>query len=244
MPNYKDRMKYLTENDLIGRFFFKTDSLSDYYNKIRVIEGLLIKRKWLGSITGYYINHIGNDLRLTIFTSRSEQAVKVITDFKKEQNLIFSKDPEMPISIKISKDYGAEEFRFRRFLSTYSPIGLDILNTDLFHAKSLFAVFRFQVVLSRKSYKTHFLKTFQAQSPFYNSLPEVLKNQFWSDLEHWPNPPQVDWAHMFVNMILGLDWNPELFLIPKKPLSIQEINDVLKENDLGFQIPNDWELLT
>jgi len=56
---------------------------------------------------------------------------------------------------------------------------------------------------ARQSYKPHFLRTFENQSPFYNSLSPTEKDQFWHDLVHWPNPLEVDWAHFFVNMVLG-----------------------------------------
>ncbi len=91
-------------------------------------------------------------------------------------------------------------------------------------------------------YKPHFLRTFESQSPFYCSLSEMEKDQFWKDLSHWPNLLQVDWAHFLVNMVLGCDWvGPEhwQYLSSKKPpLSIAEINDGVKEQ--GFHVPDNW----
>ena len=59
----------------------------------------------------------------------------------------------------------------------------------------------------------------------------------------WPNPHQVDWAHMMVNMVLGCDWNGVFrdpsYITPGMPLPIPEINKYLIE--LGFQIPDNWQ---
>jgi hypothetical protein len=105
------------------------------------------------------------------------------------------------------------------------------------------ATFHWQVMAARRPYKPHFLQTFESQSPFYCSLPEMEKDQFCKDLSHWPNPPQVDWAHFLVNMVLACDWVvPECwkyFLSQTPPLSIARINDLVKEQ--GFHIPDNWQ---
>jgi hypothetical protein len=84
------------------------------------------------------------------------------------------------------------------------------------------------------------LETFECQSFFFNSLSGREKKQFWRDLAHWPNPNKVDWAHMFVNMVLGADWFPvwQHFHSPQRPLSFSEINKRIKP--MGFQIPENW----
>ena len=93
---------------------------------------------------------------------------------------------------------------------------------------------------SRQEYKPHFEGTFIRDSRVYSSLSDEDRNQFWNDLSYWPNPPQVDWAHMMVNMILPGDfitnWND--FLQPKPALTIEEINKIIKP--LKFQIPIGW----
>jgi hypothetical protein len=47
---------------------------------------------------------------------------------------------------------------------------------------------------------------------------------------------------MMVNFVLGCDWNSVFsdpkYLTPGKPLSIPEINALIKS--LGFQIPREW----
>jgi hypothetical protein len=95
---------------------------------------------------------------------------------------------------------------------------------------------------ARQPYRPHFTTTFENLSSFYNSLLEEQQEQFWQDLAHWPNPPQVDWAHLFVNMVLGCDWiGPDIwpkFLTRQPPLPIQEINTKIRE--LGFEIPLNW----
>ena len=92
----------------------------------------------------------------------------------------------------------------------------------------------------RLSYRQHFESTFNKQSSFYRNLQEKEKESFWEDMNHWPNPPQVDWAHMFVNMILGLDWPIFFESPPMKAATLTEINKILKQCNIDFEIPDNW----
>jgi hypothetical protein len=89
------------------------------------------------------------------------------------------------------------------------------------------------VIPSKQEYKPHFLRTFEQQSDFYNSLSAADKDQFWNDLINWP-PQSEEWAHMFVNMVLGCD------LDSQRPLTITEINANLQRLRFGFQIRQGW----
>ena len=131
---------------------------------------------------------------------------------------------------------------FRIYLNLYTQIGLDLLQEDLLQSKILFATYRWQVRKASLPFREHFEPTFMRFSPSYNSFSDEEKQYFFSLLEKWPNPPQVDWAHMMVNMILGCDWNwvfrDPNYLTPDMPLSIPEINKHVRR--LGFEIPIDW----
>jgi len=237
----------LKETDLFGRFFLGAPGSSKfdgYYRSIDAIRSLVASNEWFQSVTGYYINVAGdfNAVRLSYFTSSPDQTKAVVNRFVAEHGLENTQNPEAAHPDKVSAQYGGEELRFRRFLSTYTLIGLEIMKADLLNARCLFATFRWQVMRSRSPYKPHFLSTFETQSPTYNSLSPEEKDQFWLDLAHWPNPPQVDWAHFFVNMVLGCDWIPpqtwETFLKPQPALDIKKINELVR--DQGFQIPDGW----
>ncbi len=233
----------LKEGDLFGRFFLKASdggSFRGYYCSLKAICPLLRSKEWLINVTGFYINVAGDfdAVRLSCFTSFPDQTREVVDSFVAEHGLKNIQDPEIPHCRKISEGYGGEELRFRRFLSTYTLIGLDIMNEDLLNARCLFATFRWQVMRSRKPYKPHFLRTFENQSSFYHSLSQSDKEQFWLDLAYWPNKKQVDWAHFFVNMVLGCDWRIKNFLCLQSHLSIPKINEIIWEQ--GFQIPENW----
>jgi len=237
---YSNRLK---ETDLFGRFFLKGPDkgrFKGYYCSVDAIRPLVGGKEWLKSVTGFYINVTGNydAVRLSYFSSSPDQTIKTVENFVMNHGLKNIKNPEEPHHVRISEGYGGEELRFRRYLSLYTLIGLDIMKADLLNARCLFTTFRWQIMRARKPYKTHFLRTFENQSPFYNSLSQSEKDQFWRDLSHWPNPPQVDWAHLFVNMVLGCDWKIQFFLKPQPPLPILQINGLVK--DQGFQIPEDW----
>ena len=96
------------------------------------------------------------------------------------------------------------------------------------------------------SYRSHFERTLKAMSPTYIGLSESEREQWWLDLQNWPNPPQVDWAHLFVNMVLGCDWIQlgrfsQQFQIQRPPLTIPELNELLTQFKLGFSVPLEWE---
>lgn len=229
---------HVSINDNLGRFYlrkFGVTGINGYYESLFALEQLLRSQEWKVT-TGYYLNNKSNSVRLSYFIPPGKDVSELVGDFNKRNGLKHTKPPDMPTQERISKDYGCEELRFRRFLSTYATIGLDIMVENLLHAQRLFATFRFQVMLLRRPYRPHFEATFAKESPYYRALSEDEKKQFWEDMFHWPNPPQVDWAHMFVNMVLGCDWSP-------KALSIPEINKILSKNSLGFEIPEGWDPL-
>ena len=238
----------LKETDLFARCYLRAPdggAFAQYYASLNAIRPLLSSEEWPGSVTGFFINVIEDDtydaVRLSYWTTSPEQPRQVVDKFVAEHSLEYVRQPGDPSPTRNSDKYGDEELRFRKFLATYTQIGLDIMEADLLNARRLFATFRWQVMVSRQPYKPHFEGTFQNHSPFYDALSDTEKDQFWSDLSNWPNPPQVDWAHMMVNMVLGCDWN-QIFqrasIASLPPLSIQEINEGIK--DQGFQIPQDW----
>ena len=49
-------------------------------------------------------------------------------------------------------------------------------------------------------------------------------------------------AHMFMNMILGCDWNQVFgWTYPRPALSIQKIDDEILRGQHVFQLPLDWK---
>ena len=238
----------ISENDLFGRSFLKKPDGARYYNYYSTIDSirpLLQSKDWNEYVTGYYVNVSGNmdAVRLSFFADDPQNALKCKDDFCSANNIVEIQPCEYPHKFKVSEDYGGEELRFRKFLHMYTLIGIDLINSDLLNARCLFVTFRLQVMRSRQEYKPHFEGTFEKHSLTYSSLSVEDKEQFWSDLSNWPNPPQVDWAHMMVNMILPGDfvrareWND--FLTPKPALSIAKINQ--KIAPMNFQIPVGWE---
>lgn len=237
----------LQESDLFGRFYLKlpgTTQFDNYFQSIDALRSLLSSREWGDAVTGYYINVAGNmdSVRLSYFTSDAARVNSCVNSFCTNNN-IQSQNPELPHTSRISEGYGGEELRFRRYLYIYTLIGLDIIGEDLPNARRLMATFRLGVMLSRQPYKPHFQATFEEQSPAYNSLSAEQKEQFWLDLSNWPNPPQVDWAHMMVNMVLPGDFvtNWNYFLTPRLALNLDEINRCIQ--GLGFRIPSNWHPL-
>jgi len=234
-------------SDLSGRFYLRLPGsggrFAGYYASLEALRPLLEGAEWQAAATGYFINVAGDfdAVRLTYFSAAPDRLGALVRQFAAARGLAQSQPPEPPVPAQVAAGYGGEELRFRRYLATYTRIGLDLLRADALNARCLFATFRWQVMAARQPYRPHFQRTFQRDSPFYRGLPAAAQDQFWADLVHWPNPPQVDWAHMMVNMLLGCDWLGDwlYFLRPQPPLGRAEINERLAEQ--GFAIPDDWK---
>jgi hypothetical protein len=237
----------LATTDLTGRFYLQASGsggrFAGYYATLDALRPLLRSAEWQAAVTGYYLNVAGDfdAVRLTYLTTTPAAVQAAVAAFTAQGGLAESQPPEPPNPSQISGSYGGEELRFRRFLATYPLIGLDLLAANALHARCLLATFRWQVMAARQPYRPHFARTFERDSPGYRAMPAAAQEQFWADLAHWPNPPQVDWAHMLVNMLLGCDWLGDwrYFLQPQPPLSLAEINARVAEQ--GFQIPDGWE---
>ena len=233
----------LSTTDITGRFYLRLPNsggrFAGYYASLEALRPMLAGAEWQAAVTGYYLNVAGDfdAVRLTYLTTTPERVAAVVQAFAAARGLAQSQPPEPPAPSQISGSYGGEELRFRRFLCTYPLITLDLLQADALHTRCLFATFRWQVMAARQPYRPHFAPTFERDSPYYHAMPAAEQEQFWADLAHWPNPPQVDWAHMMVNMALGCDWLGDwrsFFLQPQAPLSLAEINARVAEQ--GFEI--------
>lgn len=245
-------IRRISKNDLFGVFYVKKpDGIKwdSYYATLDTLMSLFENEEFNKIITGFYLNICGDfdSVRISYFTDKAsrKKLLSIFKDFFRNNGISqieLAKEPKKTI---VAKDYGGEELedRFRNFLALETQIGLELIKEDLTHARILFATYRWQVRKASLPFKDHFEPTFKKYSQTYNSLSMNEKDQFFKDLEEWPNPPQVDWAHMMVNLVLGCDWNNVFgntnYITPGKPLSIPEINVLIK--DLGFQIPLDWK---
>lgn len=236
----------VSADDLFGRFYLKVpgnEKFTNYYRSIDALRPFLYGEEWLSAASGYYINTSGNFdyVRLSYFTHKPEKVFSAVTAMRQKTGIVESEEAEPPRRDNVSALYGGEELRFRKFLSSYSPIALDIMAADPAGARRLMATFRWQITLPRKPLRPHFENVFRSQSGFYNSLSIAERERFWSDLSNWPDPAQVDWAHMMVNMVLPGDWNKggrwKRFLSPGQPKIASEINAELEDIGLDFRIP-------
>ncbi len=245
---------YISTDDLFGRFYLgmfpseqrvqrigktRTEHIHNmyfYFGAIKKITSFVIDEKWKSLVTGFYINTDATmgAVRLSYFTQVPHKLVKYNEKVfaNKGLNLLRTEGPEQ---IRISDEYGREELRFRRFLSTYTSIALELMEVDLQEARRHIATFRWKITRPHWGCLSHFVPFFQRCSAFFNDLSAKKRSQFIEDLDH------LDWAHFLVNMILPEDWLPihqELFSTPHPPLTNQEISILTRGMDL--EIPDNW----
>jgi hypothetical protein len=249
-----DAANRVTEKDLFGRFYLKKipdeGRFKNYYASLGAVRPLLKSERWIKCVSGYYLNAVvmRDAVRVSFFTTHPDETTAVVEKFLAESSLEYSEEPERCRPANIAEPYGGEELRFRKFLCLYPLIGLDIMQENLLYSQCLFMTFRYQFMKTKRPYEQYFGKAFNDMSRTYRSLSEEDRKQFWLDMNHWPNPPQVDWMHMMVNMILGCDINSfgkgkwQEFISSDKILNVDEINEVIKKQELGFEIPADWSV--
>jgi hypothetical protein len=243
----------ISRNDLFGIFYVKKPNgirWDSYYRTIDALRHLFNDKEFTKIVEGFYLNVCGDydSVRISYFVTEGnvQGAVGKFKRFFRENGLVEIKEPEYPQEEVVAKAYGGigYEERFRNFLVMETKIGLEMTERDLSQARRLLAIYRWQIRKSFQEPKEYFEPTLKILSPTYNSLSDGEKDQFFADLNEWPNPPQVDWGHLMVNFILGCDWlgvfgDPN-YLTPNRPLPIPEINKILERSGLGFEIPLDW----
>ena len=232
-------------DDCFGRLLITNNDSTKfrgYYSTLDALRPLFALPEWKASTTGWYLNVADgfSVVRISYFSPVDADPRDLVRGLLTDLGLSFHTSPEAPEQIDVAAAYGGDELRFRQYLATYSRIGLDIMSANLLHAQSLFATFRWQVFMAKRDYREHFAPTFETSSPFYRDMPDKDRQQLWRDLEYWPNPPQVDWAHMFVNMVLACDWNHVFgWTYPQEPRTIPQINEALGVDHV-FQVPPEW----
>lgn len=259
--------------DYYGQSFFKIPNRGlarqSYYDCIDAIRPLFLLPEWDKYVTGFCINwdffdarsttvpqDIDYAVRLTYFTTSRDAIPKLAKAFAAKKGLTCRLN-NPPDTANASATYGGNELQLRQFLTVSTLIGLDILKeANRLNAFYLLAAFRWQVP-GLRSPEQHFTGTFQQQSPFFKTLLDAQKSQLWKDMLHWPNRNQVDWMHLFVNMILAsMEWGQfpqyqkQFQAKPAPAASVEEINVHLKalpvnlidRTALGreLQIPNGW----
>lgn len=240
----------ISKSDLFGVFYVKKPDgtkWDSYYKTIDTLRPLFNEEEFTEVVKGFYLNICGSfdSVRISYFVSEenAQRAVNKFRRFFSENHIVEIGETECPQEKLVAKAYGGIDYeeRFRNFLVLETKIGLDLMKEDLLRARILLAIYRWQIRKASLPVREHFEPAFRKYSSTYNSLSEKEKDQFFADLAEWPNPPQVDWAHMMVNFVLGCDWNLVFsdpnYLTPGKPLSVPEINALIK--NLGFQIPQE-----
>jgi len=232
-------VKNIPKQDLFGIFFIRKSGVTEwdsYYNTIAALRPLFNYEELIKIVSGFYLNHIDKSARISYFVSEanSEKATFMFRDFFKK-NGISEIQFQPPSQAVVAAKYGGEELeeRFRYFLTLETQIGLELMKADLLHGRILFATYCLQIRKASLPVRQHFEPTFVKYSPTYVSLSKDEREQFLSDLQ-----TRLSWTHMMVNFVLGCDFQVP---IDGRPHSIPEINEVLKRNDMGFQIPLGWK---
>lgn len=247
-------MNRISKDVLFGRFYVRKpdgEKWDAYYKTIDALRPLLGGKGFSEIVKGFYLNICPNfdSVRISYFIDKvnTEKAVSIFKHFFIDNKIIEIQNASFPEKRVVAAPYGGEQFeeRFRNYLVLETQIGLELIEGNLKQARILFATYRWQVRKAALSFRAHFEPTFKKYSRTYNSLPEDEKTQLFTDLEEWPNPPQVDWAHLMVDFVLGCDWKTIFldpnYVTPGRPLSIVQINEILERSNLGFQIPLDWK---
>ncbi len=204
----------LSVNDFSARIYTILDegeSLADYYKTVSVLREFFTSPEWSSSVTGFYLNAITRDpYHVTVriaymvasMTTRPVDSYQAYADQKGLVTVGF--DELEPREGLFTNYYGGDELLFRRYLATYSWIGMDLLENDFENSTRLFSELRKQ---PRASYRNFLEQTFLTKSPYFAGMPKADQEEFWQSFVSWPKS-NTDWAHMMVNMMIGRDQKP------------------------------------
>ncbi|HEX76291.1 MAG TPA: hypothetical protein G4O12_06900 [Dehalococcoidia bacterium] len=248
-------MSQLTNDNPFGILFFRFSNLKplnyeEYFSCLNLIRPLLGSPDFKVSTPGYYLNYNDYSVRLTCFTNNERKTKGTIDNFLKENVYIALFKSKQPKVGNIAEGYGGDNSRFRRFLSAYTQIGLDLLNYDNLYSRRLVAEYRLTYSTQKISCKPLFEPAFTKHSKFFNQLDTQSVEQIWKDLNFWhpiPKEPKcvADWAHFLVNMLLPGDYIhaskfKELFTNPnpRPPIIDSQKEQMLRL--FNIDMPNNW----
>lgn len=228
----------LSDTDLFGVMFFSVSSsptYEDYYQSLRQLAPLLRADPWQSACTGFYLSGIERIVRLSYFAVDSHAPENAACAIYDATGLLQPRPNQAPCQAMVSQGYGGAELDFRRYLCTYTSVGLDLVEgSTLLHAQRLCATYRFQVFASAGAARPHFESSFKRMSESYRRLTASERDVFWTGFQAGQG-----WDHMFVNMLLAIDWS-----VPCDPcassLSASELSAQLAHSGLSFDIPNGW----
>jgi hypothetical protein len=227
----------LSETDLFGVMFFSVSpspTYDDYYRSITELAPLLGARPWQNACTGFYLSGIDRMVRLSYFTVDARVPPKVAHTIYEATGLLQPRPVEAPRTATVSQNYGGAELDFRRYLCTYTAIGLDLFDADLLHSQRLFTTYRCQVFATGAVARSHFEASFEKMSESYRLLSSKEQDTFWAGFQSSPG-----WDHMFVNMVLAVDWTVPCD--PRIPApSAAQLSAFLAGQGLGFDVPDGW----
>jgi hypothetical protein len=248
-------MNQLTGNNPFVVLFFRFPNLKplkkaeEYFSCLKLLRPLFGSSGFKASTLGYYLNYNTQSVRLTYFTNNETETKEAIDNFLNENGGIALSECEAPKIGNIAKRYGGDNLRFRRFLNTYTQIGLDLLDYDILYSRRLVAEYRLTYSTQKISCNPLFEPAFTKHSKFFSQLDTQSVEQMWEDLNFWhphPNKPGcvADWAHFLVNMLLPGDYiytnNEGPFINPSAsaPITGSQKEEVLRR--LNIEVPSNW----
>lgn len=252
-------MNDLSAKHLLEKEYFRFSDLESldaggYFDCLDILKSLLRDPDFKKSTPGFYINYVTNmveddddgknSVRLTYFTIDTYKTLKLIGNFEKTNRdkirIYHSKTTERPNKNNVSL-CTEEELRFRKFLNSYTQIGLDLLeNFGRLCTRRLVATYRFDCHPHTPEWvirpKPFFEPVFNKHSEFFRELNDgYFTEQLWEDLERSERGPRGIWLHYFVNMLLPGDWNEYGYVIP------EELKKRMLESK-RLDVPEDWKL--
>lgn len=226
------------ESDLFGVLFFSVSlspSYGDYHRTMQVLAPLVRADAWREACTGFYLSSVDRIARLSYFAVDTCGPQMVADAMYSAAGLMRPRPPEPPRTEQVSRNYGGLEANFRHYLCTYAGIGLDLFEADLLQVQRLFATYRCQIYALGGAARPHFEPSFLRMSETYRELSPCEQDIFWSGFQSSPG-----WDHMFVNMVLAVDWR-----VPRNPAAAVPTNAVLSRflvgEGLGFDVPDEWD---
>jgi len=169
------------------------------YHKSVYFFGMILGR-YKGNIpgsSGYYLSrskYHPDAVRLTLFTRNNREAEEIkkwIDDLEKDKLIrIIPYVSRKPEKVIFTKHYGGDEYEFRKYLTTYTLIGIQCMAYDFNKSQKIWSDLM-------DSGGTDI--TFVEHSNFFKQLDYEEKCKFIDAMY------TRKWGHMIINFVLGYD---------------------------------------
>jgi len=212
-----------------------TNGIKIYFEGVSRLTKFLCSDELHNHINGFHLS-LWQDggIRFTFFTNEDLDSENYLQGQFEELSFerYLAMDEESPRNEQYLEycNKGKTYLDFRRYLQLMTNIGLQLLEKDITDTRDLAAKYRLEIGPEKASAKPFFEEWFK-DLDYFKSIDSTVKEELLDGLDFWFTD-RMDWAHMFIVMILpgdiiNLDYYEDLF-VTRRPIPDVRLKEIFK----------------